>query len=329
MTKYAYPDSIVSWFLNEKRRLDRNMFKTVTVKEKERLQPYLVCRDYQACDYSLANIILWAKYYHMEYMVVHDMLVMKYEIDHTICFTYPMGKGDLKACIEWIEAYCDRNHIRFYMDVVEPYMYEEVKQLFPNTYEFTYCRNNYDYVYLQSDLASLSGRKYHRKKNHLNKFRKKHPEFQYERLCQDNLDEAMQMVKQWSIENKCDTEEEKEAEVAAMLEGMKHLNELQMVGGLIRTKDGVVAVTVGEALNEDTFIIHFEKAFATIPGAYTIINQQFVEKELSDYTYINREDDLGVEGLRRAKLSYNPSYLVEKGTLTKRGEHTDDTSICT
>ena len=91
-----------------------------------------------------------------------------------------------------------------------------------------------------------------------------------------------------------------------------------MIGGIIKIEERIVALTLGERLSNDTFDIHFEKAFADVDGAYPMINQQFIIHELSDYTYVNREEDMGVEGLRRAKESYRPAYMAEKGILTKK-----------
>jgi hypothetical protein len=102
------------------------------------------------------------------------------------------------------------------------------------------------------------------------------------------------------------------------LNALAHLEELELKGGLIRLDGEVIAFTLGEPICEDTFVVHIEKAFADIQGAYPMINQQFVEHECSDYQYINREEDTGAEGLRKAKLSYRPVFLVEKGKVKER-----------
>ena len=96
--------------------------------------------------------------------------------------------------------------------------------------------------------------------------------------------------------------------------------ELELKGGILRVGGEIVAFTLGEPVSDDTFVVHIEKAHAQVRGAYQMINQQFLAHEVADYTYVNREDDTGDEGLRKAKLSYRPAFLVEKGTVTLKGD---------
>ena len=163
----------------------------------------------------------------------------------------------------------------------------------------------------------LSGKKYHGKKNHTNKFKKLYPNWQYERLNDSNVEECFQMALKWRNLNGCEDDEEKNSEMCVTLNSLRLYKELNLIGGLLRVGDEIVAFTIGEAVNDDTFVVHIEKAYADIEGAYTMINQQFVEHEVAGkYKYTNREDDVGEEGLRKAKLSYKPVFMVEKGVVT-------------
>ena len=131
------------------------------------------------------------------------------------------------------------------------------------------------------------------------------------------MEECFQMALEWRNLNEVDEDEEKNAEMSVTLNSLRLFRELQLTGGILRVDGKIVAFTLGEPLNEDTFVVHIEKALADVEGAYTVINQQFVEHEiLGKYKYVNREDDVGQEGLRKAKLSYKPAFLVEKGTVT-------------
>ncbi len=126
------------------------------------------------------------------------------------------------------------------------------------------------------------------------------------------------MALRWRNDNGCNEDLEKNAEMCVTLNALRLFEELGLTGGVLRVDGEIVAFTIGEPVCSDTFVVHIEKAYAEIPGAYNMINQQFVEHECMDYTYVNREEDTGAEGLRRAKLSYRPVFLVEKGTVTEQ-----------
>ena len=116
----------------------------------------------------------------------------------------------------------------------------------------------------------------------------------------------------------CDEDHDKNAEMCVTLNSLRLFKELELIGGILRIDGEIVAFTMGEPMSDDTFVVHIEKAYADIQGAYPMINQQFVEHECASYKYINREEDTGSEGLRKAKLSYRPAFLVEKGIVKER-----------
>lgn len=272
----------------------------------------------KSCDYTPANLILWGEVYKTEYCIVDDMLILKYIGDNKVQFSFPIGDGDKQDAIDWIISYCETHRIPFIMNKVEPEMYEWLEENSPERFQYELDRDSFDYVYKTEDLQKLSGKKYHGKKNHINKFKKENPEWSYEAITEDNKEECVQMVKQWCVENGCCDDKEKAIEVCLVIKAIRNIQRLHMKGGLIRTKQGIVALTLGEEIDETTYVIHFEKAFASVQGAYPMINQQFIEHELMEYTYVNREDDLGLEGLRKAKESYHPVFLVEKGRIMEK-----------
>jgi hypothetical protein len=164
-----------------------------------------------------------------------------------------------------------------------------------------------------------AGKKLHGKRNHINKFKQLYPDWSYESLSDENVEECFQMALKWRNSNGCNDDPEKNAEMCVSLNSLRLYKELGFKGGVLRNGEKIVAFTVGEELCKDTFVVHIEKAFADVQGAYPMINQQFVEHECMDYTYVNREDDAGEEGLRKAKLSYRPAFLEEKGFVTRIG----------
>ncbi|NLT63503.1 MAG: DUF2156 domain-containing protein [Clostridiales bacterium] len=293
-------------------------FKKVTIEDKDILMKYLSYNKPWACDYSVGNLILWADVFNTQFALAEDMLFIKFMKDRELYFAYPMGNGDLKRAFEWLFAYCEENNIEFKMNNVEPEMFKEVEKIYPDEFEITYVRDNADYIYSTEDLKNLSGKKYHGKKNHVNKFQKTYPDWVYESITDKNIDECIEMVKEWCAENKCCEDRSKADEICVLIKGLRNRTELKLIGGIIRTAGKIVALTLGEKANNDMFIIHFEKAFKGIQGAYPMIGQQFIIHELSDYAYVNREEDMGVEGLRKSKESYYPVFMAEKGILTKK-----------
>ena len=196
--------------------------------------------------------------------------------------------------------------------------FAQLEEWYPGQFQIEYDRDSADYVYESEKLATLSGKKLHGKRNHINKFKQVNEDWSYEKITKENIEECFQMALQWRIENGCEADEEKNAEMCVTLNSLRLYEELELTGGLLRVNGKVAAFTLGEEVSDDTFVVHIEKAFAEIQGAYPMINQQFVEHECMKYKYINREEDTGAEGLRKAKLSYRPVFLVEKGTVTKR-----------
>ena len=176
---------------------------------------------------------------------------------------------------------------------------------------FVYDRDNSDYLYNTSDLIGLRGKKYDGKRNHINKFNRRYT-YEYIPLECSLLDECSRIMEEWCGEKGCDCQDGDYCERFANMELLRNYKTLGCKGALIKTDGKFEAFTVGEMLNEDTAVIHIEKAKSSIDGLYTLINQQFTLREWSGTTYINREQDLGEEGIRKAKLSYHPVRLIDK-----------------
>ena len=157
------------------------------------------------------------------------------------------------------------------------------------------------------------------KRNHINKFKIMYEDrWSYEPMTKDNVEDCFQMALKWRNENGCEEDLEKNAEICVTLNSLRLFEELGLKGGVLRIDGEVAAFTVGEPICSDTFGVHIEKAYAEVQGAYPMINQQFVSHECMDYKYVNREEDTGAEGLRKAKMSYRPVFMVEKGTVTRK-----------
>ena len=200
--------------------------------------------------------------------------------------------------------------------------FQMIEQWYPGIYQMTLRRQDSDYIYLREKLATLSGKKLHSKRNHINRFIENYTDWKYESITAVNEDECAKMAMRWCLENCADEENnwehDKIDESKLVVYAIRHRDELGMKGGALRAGGRIVAITLGEELTKDTFVVHFEKAFSDVQGAYPMINREFVRNELEQYTYVNREEDLGEEGLRKAKLSYRPERLLDKGIITMK-----------
>jgi len=180
-------------------------------------------------------------------------------------------------------------------------------------------RDNADYVYRRSDLAELHGRHYHRQKNLVNRCLFSFT-CQWVEVTAEVLDEVADMQERWCKEKDCDDDPAICAENKAIKETLRHLGELEVTGGAIRVgapgKGRIEAYTLGGRLTDDTAVVHFEKAMTRFPGLYQVINKWFCERSLGDYEFVNREQDLGIRGLRKAKMSYRPHHMVDKYLAT-------------
>ncbi len=220
----------------------------------------------------------------------------------------------MDAMMEWFQS----QQKEFHMHLVQQQEFVLLEQWYPGRFQIAYDRDSADYVYETEKLTTLAGKKLHGKRNHINKFKENYPGWVYEPVGAGNVEECFQMALKWREEAECEQDEEKRAEMCVTLNALRLFEELGLKGGLLRAEpEGeVLAFTIGEPLNPDTFVVHIEKAFAGIQGAYPMINQQFVIHEAQGYQYVNREEDTGAEGLRKAKLSYRPVFLVEKGMVS-------------
>ena len=291
--------------------------KRPELEDRAQINHYLSYADTRSCEMTFANTFMWSRHYHVGFTVLEDMLVFG-NTTGSVSFTIPVGPGDIKQVLDLLMAYCEERQVPFQLHNVTKDNFDCLEALYPGEFTISYERDYADYVYETEKLINLSGKKYHSKKNHINKFKTLYPDWSYEPITKDNLEECFQMALEWRNENGCEEDLEKNAEMCVTLNFLRLFQELRMKGGLIRVEGKVVAFCVGEPVCEDTFVVHVEKAFAEVEGAYPMINQQFVQHECMEYQYVNREEDTGAEGLRKSKLSYHPAFLVEKGIVTRK-----------
>ena len=290
-------------------------FKRPELEDKEIITSYFEKAPSRSCERTFVNVYLWSRHYKVKYAVIEDALIFKSE-DRGMAFAYPVGEPEhVKKALEFLIEYCKERECPFILYNVTPEMFAQLERWYPGRFTVEYDRDIADYVYESEKLATLAGKKLHGKRNHINKFKSLYPDWTYEELNDDNVEDCFQMALKWRNKNGCEDDPEKNAEMCVTLNSLRLYKELGLKGGVLKVDGRIIAFTVGEPLCGDTFVVHIEKAFADVEGAYPMINQQFVQHECADYTYVNREEDTGAEGLRKAQLSYRPAFLEEKGVV--------------
>lgn len=287
-------------------------FKPLTLEDKPVFDKYLIPYKFLTCEYSFLNLFIWRLGLDIQYTIVNDVLIIKkkdfYGDYH---FMEPIGynKSNLKEIVNALLDYKKEYNLKnLFKDAETPFM-EELKALYGDTLTIEEDRANFDYIYDGSKLITLSGKKLHGKKNHYNNFIKNN-NYRYELINEENRGLCLQTAEEWCNKNNC--EGYLKYELQAIKELFLNANRLNFIGLAVYVDEVMSAFTIGEKVNDQMAIIHIEKADSEINGLYTFINKIFVESCFPDVPFINREQDLGKEGLRKAKLSYSPVKLEPK-----------------
>ena len=288
-------------------------FKPIEIQDKPLLDEFLRKDPPQISELTFTNLFIWRHHYQPAWLEWEGcILIIFHPQKGSIYGLSPFGPGDKKSaldilCKEIAKQTADVRICRAGEEFV-------TNHVDPGKYAVVSDRENSDYVYLAKDLINLSGNKYHRKKNHLNQFIKNYA-FEYHPLNRELVRRVLGMQEAWCQIRECVVKPDLLAEDFAVHEALTYFEELGYQGGAILINSVVEAFALGEALYGDTAVIHIEKANPDILGLYAAINQLFCLNAWSEATYINREQDMGVEGLRKAKESYYPHHMVDKYTL--------------
>ena len=287
-------------------------FDKLNLNQKEPLNRYLLKADKQSCEYSFANLFLWGR---KKVAEQDGFLLLESQFDRKNVYIFPVGTGDLKTALDALIHDAQMRGICCCLAALTEEECRLVEQLYPGKFCFYCDRDSYDYVYAIDDLADLKGRKFQKKRNHLNRFRQEHPEAEILPLDERTRVAAFQLAEQWYHDHcAADPDHDHHLEHDALHRAFAFYPQLGMEGVVLMEKGKILAFAMGSRLNHDTFDIHFEKAL-DIDGAYAAINQGFasyLREKYPDVKWLNREDDMGIAGLRKAKLSYYPHHMVEK-----------------
>ncbi len=293
-------------------------FRRIEITDKPWIDKALRCAQFKGCEYTFGNNFVWRNVYNTQVCDYSGGYFIRFCVDGKPKYAIPTGDDTMSAeeRIKLLEQHCKDAGEQFLLYSNKRMLNLLIEHMYPDA-ECVYNRDSSDYLYLAEDLAELKGKKYHSKRNHLNRFYEN--DWSFEPLTADNMAECIEMNERWCEENLeacpvCDSDEHKSKEDESCIVrcSFKYFDKLGYTGGVLRVNGEVQAFTFGEPSADDTFVVHVEKALRQYQGAYAAINREFVVSLGGRYRFINREEDTGAENLRKAKLSYHPYRLEEK-----------------
>ncbi len=291
-------------------------YHEVQPQDKDWIVPILFEQNRLSCEYAFANLFSWGKLYKTQVANYNNFVIARSENpkkeNSMYSYLFHFGGEDKKEIINMMIQEAKKDGRGMFLYSLAKSNVEWLQNEFKDMFTFDSSRDNFDYIYSSENLRELKGKKFQKKRNHVSRFLRENPEYQVEKITQQNIQEIIDFDNYWAnlYENADDKGIMKEHK--AVNRALRHFSELDLSGCAIRVDNKIVAYSYGSPICKNVFCAHAEKALYDVNGAYNIINKEFANMYCKDYTYINREDDVGSEGLRTAKLSYNPEFLFEK-----------------
>ena len=287
-------------------------FRPIELEDRATFDAIIKKYQPEVSEWTFTNLFIWRGYYGFQWSIYRDwLMVISPDAKEGIYAMEPVGPSPRKepatALLEWL--WRERKAADPRIERADKLLASELKDL--DNFTIEEAREHFDYVYLREDLVQLAGNKYRSKRNHINQLFRAY-DFSYVDLDVHHIDDCVELQERWCQEKRCEEDLNLLSEWGAVREILAHYSSLDLKGGVITVGSKVMAFTIGELLNDETAVVHIEKADPDIPGLFQVVNQQFCEKAWKDVRYINREQDLGISGLREAKLSYYPDHFVEK-----------------
>lgn len=267
----------------------------------------------------MLNAYLWRNEFNIKFAVFDDTLIKAYFDKNGGIWGYcmPAGKNVRGALSEIFADAAERNG-RVHIVLLTNGQKATLESMCPSKFNFVRSPENQDYIYLSEELSTLVGKKFHSKRNHISRFYKTYKDTRFETLDNSNKSDALEVMYGWCEENGVNISEYEEFN--AIREALDNFEEFKMQGAVLYVEDKPVAMTIGSEISPIAFDVNFEKALRRYDGVYAVINNEFV-KTLTKYKYINREEDMGIEGLKKSKLSYNPVIILDRYNAELKDEY--------
>ncbi len=291
-------------------------FTPISLDDRDWIKECLEAGKNLCADFSFEGNYMWKKAANQCVAEICGMYVVRIFYEGRYMFSSPVGGGDRLGALNELKNICKKEGIPLQLCSVIREHIDEYNALGITGYKKIDMTGANDYVYEAEKLATLSGKKLHAKRNHINQFELSH-KWESRPITRENIGDAIKVYRKW-LEDSASMEDSKRYEGAALRCAFEEFEEIGLDGLIIYVDGEPRAFSFGSMINSDTADIHFEKADKNIRGLYPLINREFVRYMMAQHPtlkYINREDDMGLEGLRKSKLSYYPLYMVEKSTL--------------
>ncbi len=285
-------------------------FRDLLPQDAQWAAPLMMASGRMGCEFSYTTAYMWSQHYGVRLARVGDALILRSDNGGIPSFLVPIGVP-LADGMALLTQYARENGMPLRLHGVDEQTKEQLKVRYPHAV-FTPHDEDFDYIYLTEALAELPGNAYHSKRNHIAAFSRKY-EWSFEPITAANNEEVAELSQEWCAEKGGCQDSGLSSEQCAIRRLLRYRKELSVRGGLVRVDGKAVAFTLGSPINDSVFDVHVEKALSAYAGAYAVINREFA-KTLRDFSYLNRENDLGMAGLRRAKKSYRPAILLKKYT---------------
>lgn len=290
--------------------------KRIALEDRGWITSLIKCEDSRSADASFGAMFLWNNEGPRFVAKSGGRLVFMRTEKETPLFLCPFGSGSLVPVVSELKEYCSNTLKKplVLVGVLEKYL-QEIKETFRDEFTFRHERSYDDYIYSAEKLLTLSGKALHGKRNHINNFESNYPDWSFVPLEKTQIPLCLEIMEKWE---QIHGEHRSDAENEAIRFAFRNFDTLNMPGGILFANGTPAAFTFGERLCKDTFVVHFEKALTNINGAYAMINREFVRyitELFPEIKYINREEDMDIENLRKAKESYEPDFMVKKYTL--------------
>ena len=287
-------------------------FQPFALSQKAEYERFLLNCGERGCEYNFSNLYLWGR----QRVAFHNgNWAFFSQFNRKSVYPFPLGT-DLKPTLDAIIHDAKMRDIPCRLTSLSQEDCATLERLYPGQFRYHIDRDGFDYIYSIQELSELKGRKFQRKRNHLNRFRQNHPDYRVEPITDENTPQVLQLLETWYTQRlSVDPHADFHMERSAIFKALHNRSALGMEGLVLMDRDAMLAMTLGSPLSSSTFDVQFEKALEDVDGAYPAINWEFARYLSQKYPHLqwlNREDDLGLEGLRKAKMSYCPDHFVEK-----------------
>ena len=289
-------------------------FKTVTLCDKAWVDPIVMAENSPSADFNFGNIYIWDKYYKQLICRFEDRMITKLCYGKDRAFAFPIGSGPLGPAVEALRAFCaEKGYPLLLLGVTEKHR-EMLDALYPGCFEYEKDEDGADYIYSAEKLSTYAGKALHGKKNHCNRFEAEH-DWDFVPITRELIPGCLDMLEVWTEENAARLDSSIHDENDAIIRAFAAYEKLGLEGGVLRSSGTILGFSLGEMASPDTFNVHFEKAEIDVNGAYPMVCRELTRMVMQAHPglrYVNREDDMGLESLRKSKLSYKPEFLLEK-----------------